>query len=88
MLGDVRLVLLLFLAVWLVPPVTAVADDGLDQIRQRGTLVWGADQEGGGPFVYPDPDDPTRLIGFEVELARVDCRAPGRQRGILAGTMG
>ncbi|MEZ6127411.1 MAG: ABC transporter substrate-binding protein/permease [Planctomycetaceae bacterium] len=47
------------------------ADDALDAIRSRGTLVWGADQEGGGPFVYPEPDDPTRLAGFEVELARL-----------------
>jgi polar amino acid transport system substrate-binding protein len=45
------------------------ADQTLDTIRQRGTLIWGADQEGGGPFVYPRPDDPARLTGFEVELA-------------------
>ncbi len=45
------------------------ADDTLDKIRQRGTLIWGADQEGGGPFVLPSADDPNRLIGFEVELA-------------------
>ena len=47
------------------------ADEGLDRIRQRGTLIWGADQEGGGPFVYPKPDDPTELMGFEVELAEL-----------------
>ena len=27
--------------------------DALDAIRQRGVLVWGADAEGGGPYVYP-----------------------------------
>jgi len=43
--------------------------DRLDEIRQRGALVWGADQEGGGPFVFPDPSDPDRIIGFEVDLA-------------------
>jgi polar amino acid transport system substrate-binding protein len=48
-----------------------VGDDGLDKIRRRGTLVWGADQEGGGPFVYPDPNDPAQRIGFEVELAEL-----------------
>ncbi|RIK68556.1 MAG: polar amino acid ABC transporter permease [Planctomycetota bacterium] len=46
-----------------------VRADALDGIRARGELVWGADQEGGGPFVYPDPADPSRLRGFEVELA-------------------
>jgi polar amino acid transport system substrate-binding protein len=47
----------------------AHAQDALDTIRQRGTLMWGADQEGGGPFVYPRDDDPTQIQGFEVELA-------------------
>jgi polar amino acid transport system substrate-binding protein len=41
----------------------------LDEIVRRGALVWAADQEGGGPHVFPDPDKPTRLTGFEVELA-------------------
>ncbi len=50
-------------------PQAASADQTLDAIRQRGTLIWGADQEGGGPFVYPRPDDPAQLTGFEVELA-------------------
>src|SRR5690606_27534047 len=43
--------------------------DALDQIRRRGVLVWGGDQEGGGPYVFPSPDDPEKLAGFEVELA-------------------
>jgi polar amino acid transport system substrate-binding protein len=47
----------------------ARAQSGLEQVRIRGTLRWGADQEGGEPFVYPDHDDPSRLVGFEVELA-------------------
>ena len=45
------------------------ASDHLDQIRQRGVLRWGADAEGGAPYVYPDPQHPDRLIGFECELA-------------------
>lgn len=43
--------------------------DTLDTIRQRGTLIWGADQEGGGPYLFPDPQNPSHVIGFEVELA-------------------
>ena len=69
--GDLRLMLLCILSAWLPQPLITVADDGLDRIRHRGTLVWGADQEGGGPFVYPNPDDPTQLIGFEAELAEL-----------------
>jgi len=47
-------------------PATAAE---LDEVRRRGELVWAADQEGGGPHVYPDPADPRRLTGFEVEFA-------------------
>jgi polar amino acid transport system substrate-binding protein len=48
---------------------TALAADHLDQIRKAGVLRWGADAEGGAPYVYPDPRDPGRLTGFEHELA-------------------
>jgi len=47
----------------------ALAVDTLDAIRQHGVLRWGADAEGGAPYVYPNPDKPEQLIGFEVELA-------------------
>jgi polar amino acid transport system substrate-binding protein len=43
--------------------------DTLAEIHTRGVLVWGADAQGGAPFEFPDPQDPARLIGFEVELA-------------------
>ncbi|MFM8705311.1 MAG: substrate-binding periplasmic protein, partial [Planctomycetia bacterium] len=49
-------------------PVPAAAAE-LDHVVARGELVWAADQEGGGPHVFPDPADPRRLTGFEVELA-------------------
>jgi polar amino acid transport system substrate-binding protein len=43
-------------------------EDSLDRIHRRGALVWGADQEGGGPYVYPRPEDPKQVTGFEVDL--------------------
>ncbi|MCC7086687.1 MAG: ABC transporter permease subunit [Pirellulales bacterium] len=45
------------------------AADALDKVRQRGMLIWGGDQEGGGPYVFPDPHEPEKLVGFEVDLA-------------------
>src|SRR5206468_2734585 len=45
------------------------AADHLQEIQKRGVLLWGADAEGGAPYVYPDPQRPERLIGFEYELA-------------------
>jgi polar amino acid transport system substrate-binding protein len=41
----------------------------LEAIKQRGVLLWGADAEGGAPYVYPDPQRPAQLIGFEYDLA-------------------
>ncbi len=40
----------------------------LDRIRAAGRLVYGSDQEGGGPYAYADPQHPERLIGFEVDM--------------------
>ncbi|MBI4352035.1 MAG: ABC transporter permease subunit [Elusimicrobia bacterium] len=41
----------------------------LGEIKARGVFRWGADAEGGAPYVFPDPKDPDKLIGFEVDLA-------------------
>jgi polar amino acid transport system substrate-binding protein len=51
--------------------------DTLDDIRQRGTLIWGADAEGGGPFVYPRDDDPSQFQGFEYEIAELLAKRLG-----------
>ncbi len=42
----------------------------LQEIKARGVFRWGADAEGGAPYVFPDPKDPDKLIGFEVDLAQ------------------
>ena len=45
---------------------------GIDRLRKRlegGVLRWGGDAEGGAPYILRDPNDPSRVIGFEVELA-------------------
>src|SRR5450756_2057467 len=86
---------LLFLLAGGSPP--AFAADHLDDIRKQGILRWGADAEGGAPYVYPDPKKPERLIGFEHDLAdalaaKLDVKAvmvqnewdqliPGLERG-------
>ena len=51
--------------------VSVAVGEDLATVRQRGTLIWGADAEGGGPYVYPDPADPDRMTGFEEELAEM-----------------
>jgi polar amino acid transport system substrate-binding protein len=47
----------------------ASAADALQRMQKEGVLKWGADAEGGAPYVFPDPQQPERLIGFEVEIA-------------------
>jgi len=47
----------------------AFGADTLAQIQKRGEILWGADAEGGAPYVYPDPQKPEQLIGFEHDLA-------------------
>jgi polar amino acid transport system substrate-binding protein len=40
---------------------------------------WGGDAEGGAPFVEADPADPSRVRGFDVEIADMIARGLGRQ---------
>ena len=47
----------------------AFAGDHLRETKERGVLLWGADAEGGAPYVYPDPQKPEQFIGFEYDLA-------------------
>jgi polar amino acid transport system substrate-binding protein len=45
-------------------------DDTLARVRSTGQLVYGSDKEGGGPYIFPDPENPREVTGFEVELMR------------------
>jgi len=41
-------------------------------------LRWGGDAEGGAPFVEADPADPSKMRGFDVEIAALIARRLGR----------
>jgi polar amino acid transport system substrate-binding protein len=62
-----RLYLLVLLA------LAAAAPLGAQQI-----LRWGGDAEGGAPFVEADPRDPSKLVGFDVEIAELIAGKLGR----------
>ncbi|HYQ48548.1 MAG TPA: ABC transporter substrate-binding protein, partial [Thermodesulfovibrionales bacterium] len=66
---------LVLLFYWAAP--SASRPGALEEIRKRGYLLWGSDAEGGAPYIFPDPKDPSRLIGFEVDLAGVIARELG-----------
>ena len=54
----------------LLPPSSGAQD--------RPALTWGGDAEGGAPFVEADPADPTRVVGFDVEVAALIAAGLGR----------
>jgi polar amino acid transport system substrate-binding protein len=45
----------------------------------RPPLKWGADAEGGAPFVEADPADPSKMRGFDVEVAQMIAAGLGRE---------
>ncbi len=56
----------------------AAAVSGVAQTA-KSPLTWGADAEGGAPYEFQDPRDPSRVIGFEVDIAEAIGRILGRQ---------
>ncbi len=61
------------------PAFSETTENNLGKIKKSGQLRWGSDAEGGAPYVFPDPNDPSRLIGFEVDLAEAIAREFGVQ---------
>src|SRR5437899_8062522 len=52
------------------PLALLLAASGLSRVRAQGELRWGGDLQGGEPYVFRDPRDPDKLVGFEVDLVR------------------
>ena len=72
-----RLFFLLLCALYLIAVPTPASADVLDDVKKSGVLIWGGDQEGGGPFIFPDAADNNKLAGFEVELADMIAKELG-----------
>jgi polar amino acid transport system substrate-binding protein len=63
----------IFLVLWGSPDrAPAAAAQSQDELR------WGGDAEGGAPFVEADPQDPSRVVGFEVDVAALLAGELGR----------
>ena len=63
----IRHLVIAFAWITLITPLPAPAADALERIRSAGRLVYGADEEGGAPYIYVDRAS-GRRIGFEAEL--------------------
>lgn len=58
-------------------PSGTARPSGLTRVQDSGVLRWGADRQGGEPYVFEDPRHAGRLIGFEVEIAEAVARELG-----------
>lgn len=54
-----------------------LALSGLARVQAQGELRWAGDLQGGEPYVFRDPRDPARLVGFELELAEALAKRLG-----------
>jgi polar amino acid transport system substrate-binding protein len=70
-----RPIFLLLLSILIALASPLAAQEG----AQKSVLRWGGDAEGGAPFVEADPGDPTRVRGFDVEIAEMIARGLGRE---------
>ena len=48
-------------------------------VTAQQVLRWGADPSGGAPYVYNDPANPDRYIGYEKEMVDALAQAMGRR---------
>src|SRR5688500_20297312 len=48
-------------------------------VRAQQALRWGADPSGGAPYVFTDPANPDRYIGYEKEMVDALAAAMGRR---------
>jgi His/Glu/Gln/Arg/opine family amino acid ABC transporter permease subunit len=74
-------ILHLLLSLLCLSPCGVPQGDTLAAIRERGWFTFGADEEGGGPYIYPDPADPARVLGCDVDLANALARELSRELG-------
>lgn len=69
---KLRLTIVLFL-------LSVVACTDAPKEVPHPALRWGGDAEGGAPFVEADPNDPSKVRGFDVEIASMIAHGLGRE---------
>jgi polar amino acid transport system substrate-binding protein len=50
-----------------------------DEKPEKRPLLWGADAEGGMPYVFADPKKPDEYIGFEMDIVNALAKELGRE---------
>lgn len=64
---SIALAIILYLCFSTQP--ASAAPSTIETIKARGVLRWGCDIAGGAPMAFPDPKDPSKLLGFEADIA-------------------
>ena len=64
-----------------VAPIALLVSCGTATVLAQSppVLRWAGDAEGGAPYVEADPADPSRLVGFDVEVAGLIASGLGRE---------
>ncbi|MEG1602464.1 MAG: ABC transporter substrate-binding protein/permease [Cloacibacillus sp.] len=60
-------------------PGALYAADAAAPASGEKLLRWGGDSEGGFPYMFSDPKDPKKLIGFEVDIVDAIAKELGRR---------
>jgi polar amino acid transport system substrate-binding protein len=55
----------------------------LARIQKRGEITWGADIQGGEPYLWEDPSDPSKIVGFEVDIMDALARRLGVEQRFI-----
>ena len=65
----------------LVATIVLLVSAGQLALRAQHAPVfrWAGDAEGGAPYVEADPADPSKVVGFDVEIAELIARGLGRE---------
>jgi len=60
------------------------ADSAFAQTKPAGPVMnWAGDAEGGAPYQMPDPRNPSKIIGFEVDIAEAMAKRMGRTANFI-----
>jgi polar amino acid transport system substrate-binding protein len=69
---------------YLLAIVFLLADSAFAQTKSAGAVMnWAGDAEGGAPYQMPDPRNPSRIIGFEVDIADALAKRMGRTANFI-----
>ncbi|HNC97591.1 MAG TPA: transporter substrate-binding domain-containing protein, partial [Myxococcota bacterium] len=68
-LNHLWIVLTLLCSFFLGTARAQTPEDTWQKAKTSGTLMWGADQEGGAPYIFPSEENQEVMIGFEVDMA-------------------